>query len=53
MSTYDDHETSCPMCSLGLNPEALCDCDDGPLCVRCHRVYHVEHIDPDRSRWAA
>lgn len=42
MTPYDDHETSCPMCSVGLNPEALCHCDTDPMCVRCHRVYHVE-----------
>lgn len=39
---YDDASLSCPYCSVGLEPEALCDCDDDPCCVRCHRVHHVE-----------
>lgn len=39
---YDDHDLSCPMCSTGLPAAALCDCDTDPMCVRCHRVYHVE-----------
>lgn len=41
MSEYDDHETSCALCSVGLSFDALCDCDER-LCVRCHRVAHVE-----------
>ena len=39
---YDDEPLSCPLCSVGLQPEALCDCDVDPCCVRCHRNYHVE-----------
>lgn len=39
---YDDHELSCPTCSLGLDADALCDCDTDPKCIRCHRIYDVE-----------
>lgn len=42
MTAFDDAETSCPMCSIGLDADALCDCDVDPMCCRCHRVYHVE-----------
>jgi hypothetical protein len=42
MAAYDDESLSCPMCSIGLDAEALCDCDVDPMCVRCHRVNHVE-----------
>lgn len=39
---YDDELLSCSTCSIGLRPEALCDCDTDPKCVRCHRIYDVE-----------
>ncbi|WP_155992100.1 hypothetical protein [Nocardioides sp. URHA0032] len=42
MTRYDDEPTSCPMCSVGCKPEDLCDCDIDPLCIRDHRIYHVE-----------
>lgn len=47
MTAFDDHETSCVYCSVGIDFDALCDCDE-PLCVRCHQIQHVE-----RGRWAA
>lgn len=49
VNAYDDAETSCPMCSRGLDAADLCECDDGPLCCRCHRIYHVEQT----GRWVA
>jgi hypothetical protein len=42
MTAYDDAEVDCPMCSIGLDADALCSCDVDPMCVCCHRVYHVE-----------
>ena len=42
-AVYDDCETSCPHCSVGLDFDRLCDCDTDPMCVRCHRLYHVEN----------
>lgn len=47
---YDDLPLSCPMCSVGVNPEDLCDCDTDPMCVRDHRTYHVE---TPTGRWTA
>ena len=46
---YDDEPLSCPLCSVGLQPEALCDCDE-PVCCRCHRIAHVE---APGWRWSA
>lgn len=31
---YDDSETSCPYCSLGMDAADLCEHDD-PMCPRC------------------
>jgi hypothetical protein len=39
---YDDEPTSCVMCSVGTDADSLCRCDTDPMCVRCHRIYHVE-----------
>lgn len=47
MSEYDDHETSCALCSVGLSFDALCECSE-PVCCRCHRIEHVEVA----GRWA-
>lgn len=34
MTAYDDAETSCPYCSLGMDAADLCEHDD-PMCGRC------------------
>lgn len=52
MTLYDDAETSCPVCTVGLDAAALCECPDEPMCVRCHRAYHVEHVEPGAQRRA-
>jgi hypothetical protein len=38
---YDDASLSCAGCSRGLEPEDLCECDDGPMCCRCHALTHT------------
>lgn len=48
MTSYDDELLSCPMCSIGLTADALCDCDIDPACCRCHRIHHVEITWMDR-----
>ena len=50
---FDDSEASCVMCSIGLDFAALCDCDDDPCCVRCHRIYHVENWNTRHERQTA
>lgn len=49
MTVYDDHSLSCPGCSRGLEPEDLCDCNDGPMCVRCHTLEHTPLMFMRRS----
>ena len=38
---YDDADISCPMCALGMDASRLCECDDDPMCWRCHQINHV------------
>lgn len=47
MTAYDDADASCSTCGVGLEPEALCDCPDDPMCWRHHQIYHVA-----QGRWA-
>ena len=49
MTAYDDAETSCPMCTKGLDAADLCEHED-PMCSRCCGVNHREQFVTDRRR---
>ncbi len=44
-----DTTADCAMCPATVERDALCDCEGERLCVRCHRIYHVEVA----GRWSA
>jgi hypothetical protein len=37
-----DTTADCPMCGVTVDIDALCGCDTDPMCIRDHRIYHVE-----------
>ncbi len=49
LTQTDTRGLSCPGCSRGLEPEDLCDCNDGPMCVRCHALEHTPLMFMRRS----